>query len=65
MKHKRFTELRDYYLTLPHFNRKLATLAARLHLGIDTLATIEKCVNFSGRPLLGMTEEAIILAELP
>ena len=61
----RFTELRDYFLTLPHFNRKLATLAARLHLGIDTVELIKQCKTFNNNLLLDYFELSIILAELP
>lgn len=50
-----FTQLRDTWITRG-FNRRVATLYARLQLGIDTFESIALTPSFSGKPLLSRKE---------
>ncbi|KPK54175.1 MAG: hypothetical protein AMS22_06340 [Thiotrichales bacterium SG8_50] len=59
----RFTELRNILMTLG-WDRRVATLAARLILGVDTWEGIAACRTFLGNPLLSLGEATIIRDEI-
>ena len=52
----RFLELRNHYMNEYHWNRRVATLAARLTLGVDTIDGIMACETFRGNYLLTRAE---------
>ena len=52
----KFLETRNTLMTAMNWNRRVATLAARLALGVDTWDDIASCPGFDGRPLLGVTD---------
>jgi hypothetical protein len=48
----RFLETRNMLMDELGWNRRVATLAARLAIGADTWESIESTPNFNGNPLL-------------
>lgn len=44
-----FLSLRDILMAQHGWGRRVATLAARLYLGVDTIEGIAACVSFDGR----------------
>lgn len=52
----RFLELRNQYMSKFSWNRRVATLAARLTLGVDTVDGILACETFRGNTLLSRDE---------
>jgi hypothetical protein len=56
----RFLETRNLMMTQLGWNRRVATLAARLVLGVDTWDGIAACDSFHGYPLLSLTEAKMI-----
>ena len=56
----RFLETRDTMIKQLGWNRRVATLAARLLLGIDTWEGIAACLSFGGTPLLTASEAITI-----
>ncbi len=54
-----FLRMRNRFMTRG-MNRRVATLAARLCLGVDTWKGIEATPSFSGRPLLTPAELAAV-----
>ena len=55
-----FLEVRNMLMTELGWDRRVATLAARLVLGADTWESIESTPSFSGEPLLCPHEERAI-----
>jgi len=55
-----FLELRDIIMEQLGWHRRMATLAARLILQIDTWKGIAACCTFRGNPLLSITEAKMI-----
>ncbi|MHC4301888.1 MAG: hypothetical protein ACYS7Y_31890 [Planctomycetota bacterium] len=51
-----FTFLRDMLMAQHGWCRRVATLAARLYLGVDTIDDIAACEGFHGRALLTEAE---------
>lgn len=51
-----FLRMRNRLINRRGWNRRVATLAARLHPGVDTWAGIEATPAFLGRPLLSQAE---------
>jgi hypothetical protein len=56
----RFLETRNLIMTQLGEDRRVATLAARLMLGVDTWEGIAACDSFTGRPLLSLAEAKMI-----
>jgi len=56
----RFLELRNMLMEQLKWDRRVATLAARLILGVDTWESIASTPNFTGRPLLSLYEAKMI-----
>jgi hypothetical protein len=56
----RFLETRNLMMTQLGWNRRVATLAARIVIGVDTWEGIAACPGFHGDPLLSLTEVNII-----
>lgn len=54
----RFTEVRDW-CAQHGCDRRLATLYARLLLGVDTFESIDATPSFGGTPLLSDQEKAV------
>jgi hypothetical protein len=52
----RFLETRNLMMTQLGWNRRVATLAVRLMMGIDTWDGIAACDGFDGQPLLFLDE---------
>jgi hypothetical protein len=59
-----FLETRNLMMLRLGWDRRVATLAARLLLGIDTWDSIASTPSFRGKPLLNSTEAATIKKEL-
>ncbi len=55
-----FLETRDLMMGQLGWNRRVATLAARLLLSIDTWDDIAACPSFDGSPLLSVREAITI-----
>jgi hypothetical protein len=60
---KSFLSHREHFMSIG-FNRRVATLAARLILGVDTFNTIAQCPSFCGNPLLSESEKKLIESNL-
>lgn len=58
-----FLETRDMMMSQLGWNRRVATLAARLLRGVDTWEGIRACITFVKKPLLSV-EEAIMIRDL-
>jgi hypothetical protein len=58
-----FTKTRNLLMLHLGWNRRVATLAARLLLGVDTWEGIGACRSFRGRPLLSVDEAKMIRDE--
>jgi hypothetical protein len=56
----RFLETRNLMMKQLGWNRRVATLGARLLLGVDTWEGIGVCSNFTGAPLLPAEEAKMI-----
>lgn len=56
----RFLETRNLMMTQLGWDRRVATLGARLVLGVDTWDGIAACPDFHGDPLLSLTEVKMI-----
>jgi len=54
-----FLNLRNKYMELG-MNRRVATLAARIALGVETFEDIARTPGFTGRPLLWPEEASAI-----
>lgn len=55
-----FLEIRNSVMEQLGWNRRVATLAARLYLGVDTWKSIAMCPGFRGTPLLSFEEAKMI-----
>jgi hypothetical protein len=55
-----FLETRNMVMTQLGWNRRVATLAVRLMMGIDTWNGIATCGSFTGHPLLSLAEAKMI-----
>lgn len=52
-----FLKLRNLLMDELGWNRRVATLAARLAMGVDTWEGIDACCSFNGNPLLYLGEK--------
>jgi len=59
-----FFETRNLMMGQLGWNRRVATLGARLLLGVDTWESIGACLNFIDAPLLTVEEAKMIKATL-
>jgi hypothetical protein len=55
-----FLETRNMVMSQLGWDRRVATLAVRLMMGIDTWDGIAACLSFHGTPLLSLTEAKMI-----
>lgn len=55
-----FLETRNLLMEVMWWNRRVATLATRLILGVDTWEGIAACPAFEGGPLLTVKEAVMI-----